>query len=282
MYLQFLSKILMRLEQIRSLNYSTVECVASTKGDIHWMVYILSKNWIDARTTPKEQRSGRRKQLQVVKSIKMQMGSTHKYILERMSLQLRAKRTKRTGELKMGTQVIANKKDKHRTQLRGVRELWETHQGRNREMKIEFKLDLRASKLINLESRFLVIVYTGEELIIKSKQEESSRGSSLRRKSLSSRSQNWYLSMWKTWTRILRSTSSIYKRLSIELLQLWSRGSYLAMLSLTMPTRLWECFWTCWMLILKNQCCFWHHLQDLWAQMKCRYSLGPRYQPIYC
>ena len=90
----------------------------------------------------------------------------------------------------MDTQVIANKKDKHRTQLKGVRELWETHQGRNREMKIEFKLDLRASKLINLESRFLVIVYTGEELIIKGKQEESSRGSSLRQKSLSSRSQN--------------------------------------------------------------------------------------------
>jgi hypothetical protein len=91
----------------------------------------------------------------------------------------------------MGTQAIANKKDKHRTQLRGVRESWETHQGRNREMKIEFMLDLQASKLINLESQFLVIVYKGEpKLIIKSKQEESSLGSSLRRKSLSSRSQN--------------------------------------------------------------------------------------------
>jgi len=101
----------------------------------------------------------------------------------------------------MGTQAIANKKDKHRTQLRGVRESWETHQGRNREMKIEFKPDLQASKnnnnklnsnkLINLESQFLVIVYTGEpKLIIKDKQEESSLGSSLHRKSLSSRSQN--------------------------------------------------------------------------------------------
>jgi hypothetical protein len=90
----------------------------------------------------------------------------------------------------MGTQAIANKKDKHRKQLKGVRESWETS-GRNREMKMEFKPDLQASKLINLESRFLVIVYTGElKLIIKSKQEQTSLGSSLHRKSLSSRSQN--------------------------------------------------------------------------------------------